>query len=79
MGVSHLLELDGPSCVACGEVSFIDVLPRGSGKGCHLFGHGDHLGTCLGEVAADGCSSTGDVLAGGADGDDEGDHPNKMW
>ena len=79
MGVSHLLELDGPSCMAFGEVSSIDVLPHGSGKGCHLFGHGDHLGTDLGEVAADGCCSAGGDLAGGADGGEEGDHPNKMW
>ena len=79
MGVSHLLELDGPSCVACGEVSSIDVLPHGSGEGCHLFGHGDHLGTDLGEAAADGCSSAGGVLASGADGGDKGDCPNKMW
>ena len=42
MGVSHLLELDGPSCMALGEVSSIDVLPCGSGKGCCLLGHGDH-------------------------------------
>ena len=35
--------------------------------------------TGLGEVVADGCSSTGDVLAGRADRDEEGDHPNKMW
>ena len=77
MGVSHLLELDGPSCVACGEVSSIDVLPHSSSKGCCLFGHGDHLGTGLREAATDGWSSTGDVLAGGADGDDKGDHPNK--
>ena len=47
IGVSHLLELDGPSCMAFGEVSSIDVLTHGSGKGCHLFGHGDHLGTDL--------------------------------
>ena len=78
MGVSCLLELDGPSCMAFGEVLSIDVLPRGSGKGCHLFSHGDHLGTDLGEVAVDGCSSTRGVLAGGADGGDGGDHPNKM-
>ena len=71
MGVSHLLELDGPSCVAYGEVSSIDVLPHGSGKGCCLFGCGDHLGTDLGEAAADGCSSARGVLAGGADGSDE--------
>ena len=77
MGVSCLLELGGPSCVACGEVASIDVLPHGSGKGCHLFGQGDCLGTGLGEAAVDGCSSTGDVLVGGADGDDEGNYPNK--
>ena len=71
--------MDDPSCMAFGEVSSIDVLPHSSGKGCHLFGHGDHLGTDLGEAAMDGCSSTGGVLVGGADGGDEGDHPNKMW
>ena len=79
MGVSHLLELDGPSCMALGEVSSIDVLPHGSGEGCHLFGHWDHLGTGLGEAAMDGCSLTGGALAGGADGGDGVDHPNKMW
>ena len=79
MGVFHLLELDGPSCVAFGEVSSIDMLPCGSGEGCCLFGHGDHLGTDLGEVAADGCSSTRGVLVSGEDGGDEGDHPNKTW
>ena len=70
MGVSHLLELDGPSCMAFGEASSIDVLLHGSGKGCHLFGHGNHLGTDLGEGAADGCSSFGGPLAGEADGGD---------
>ena len=79
MGVSHLLELDGPSCMAFGEVSSIDVLPRGSGKGCHLFSCGDHLGTDLGEAAVDGCSSAWGVLVGGADGGNGGDHPNKTW
>ena len=79
MGVSCLLELDGPSCMAFGEVSAIDMLPHGSGKGCCLFSHGDHLGAGLGEVAVDGCSPTGGALAGGADGGDRGDHPNKMW
>ena len=72
------MELVGPSCVDCGEVSSIDVLSHSSGEGCHLFGCGDCLGTGLGEVAMDGYSSAGDVLAGGADGDDEGDHPSKM-
>ena len=40
MGVSHLLELDDPSCVACGEVSSIDMLPHGLGKGCCLLAMG---------------------------------------
>ena len=79
MGASHLLELDGPCCMALGVVSSIDMLPCGSGKGCHLFGHGDHLGTGMGEAATGGCSSTGGALAGGADGGDGGDHPNKTW
>ena len=49
------------------EVSSMDVLPRGSGKGCHLFGHGDHLCSGLGEAVADGCSSAWSVLVNGAD------------
>ena len=77
MGVFHLLELDGPSCMAFREVSSIDVLPHGSDKECCLFGHGDHLGTGLGEVATDGCSPAGGALVGGADGGDGGDCPNK--
>ena len=76
---SHLLGLDGPSCMALGVVLSIDVLPRGSGRGCHLFNCGDCLGTGMGEVAVGGCSSTRGALVGGADGGDGGDHPNKMW
>ena len=34
------MELDSPSCEALEEVSSMDMLPHGSGKGCHLFGHG---------------------------------------
>ena len=79
MGVSCLLELDGPSYEALEEVSSIDMLPHGSGEGCHLFGHWDHLGTGLGEAAADGCSSAWGILASGVDRGDEGDCPNKMW
>ena len=78
MGVPRLLELVGPSCMTQGEVSSIDVLSCSSSKGCHFFGHGDCLVTGLGEATMDVCSSAGDVLAGGAYGDDEGDHP-KMW
>ena len=40
---------------------------------------GDHLGTGLGEVAVDGCSSARGNLASGADGNDKGDHPKKTW
>ena len=36
-----------PSHEVFEEVSSIDVLPHSSGKGCHLFGLGDHLGTGL--------------------------------
>ena len=79
MGFPHLLGLAGPSCKACGEVLSVDVLSCSSGKGCHLFGHGDCWGTGLGEAAKDGCSSAGDVLVGGAGEDDKGDDPNKMW
>ena len=79
MGVSHLLELDAPSCVALGEVSSIDMLPCVSSKGCCLFGHGDCLGAGLVEAAMGVCSPTGGALVGGADGCDRGDCPNKMW
>ena len=79
MGVSILLELDGPSSEGFEEVSSIDVLPHGSGNGCHLFGHGDHLASGLGEVVADGCSSAGSALVSRADKGKEGDNPNKMW
>ena len=57
----------------------MDVLPQGSGEGCHLFGHGDCLGSGLGEAAADGCSPACGVLANGIDQSDKGNHPNKMW
>ena len=75
----NLHQQDGPSCVAFEEVSSIVMLPLGSGKGCCLFGHGDSLGTDLGEADADGCSSAWGVLVSGADGVDEGDCPNKLW
>ena len=78
-GVCLLLELDGPSCEALEEVSSINVLPCGTGEGCHHFGHGDCLSSGLGEVVADGCSSAWGVLAKGTDQSDEGKCPNKMW
>ena len=64
IGVSRLLEQDGPSCMAFGEVSSIDVSPCGFSEGCHLFNHEDHLGAGWGEAAVDGCSPTGGALAG---------------
>ena len=79
MGASCLLGLDGPSCMAFGVVSSIDMLPCSFGEGCCLSGHGDHLGTGVGGAAACGCSSAGGALAGRADGGDRGDHPNKTW
>ena len=79
VGASCLLGLDGPSCIAIGIVSSIDMLSCGSGKGSHLFGCGDHLGTDIGEVAMGGCSSARGALVGGAHGGDGGDHPNKTW
>ena len=60
---SLLLELDGPSCEAVGEVSSMDMSSCGSGKECHLFGHGDCLGSALGEAFVDDCPSTWGVLA----------------
>ena len=79
MGFPHLLELVGPSCKAFGEVLSTDMLSCNSCEGCHLFGCGNCWGTGLGEAATEDCSSTGDVLVGGAGEDDEGDHPKKMW
>ena len=61
------MELDGLSCEALEEVLSMDVLPHGSGKGCCLFGCGDHLGSGLGEAVADGCFSAWGVLVNEAD------------
>ena len=79
VGASHLLGLDGPSCIALGVVSSIDMLPCSSGEGSCLFGHEDHLGASVGEVAMGGYSSAGGALAGGADGGSGGDCSNKTW
>ena len=62
LGVSLLLELDSPSCEALEEVSSMDEYPHASGEECHLFGHGDCLGSGLGEAVTDGCSSAWGVL-----------------
>ena len=76
--VSLLLELDGPSCKAVGEVSSMDMSPCESGKESCLFGCGDCLGSSLGGAVADGCSSAWGVLVNGIDQSDEGNCPNKM-
>ena len=78
-GASHLLGLDGPSCIASAAVPSMDVLPCSSGEGSHLFGLGDCLGIGAGGMAMGSCSSTKGALVGGTDGGDGGDHPNKMW
>ena len=56
--VSYLLGLGGPPRVAFGVVPPIGMLSTGSGKGCHLLGLGDCLGTDVGEAAVVGCSCT---------------------
>ena len=55
----------------------ISMFPIGSGKGCHLFSHGDCLGIGVGGVAVDGCSSTGGVLGGRMGGGNGGACPNR--
>ena len=76
---SCLLELGGPPGVSFGVVPPRGTLSTGSGEGCHLLGLGDCLGTGVGGAAEMGCSSTGEVLHGGASGDNGGCCPNKMW
>ena len=61
-----------------GEVSSMDMSPCGSSEESCLFGHGDCLGSGLGEAVADGCSSAWSVLAKGLDQSDEGNCPNRM-
>ena len=57
----------------------MDKFPHASGEEHHLFGHGDCLDSGLGEMVADGCSSTWGVLVNRIDQSDEGNHPNKTW
>ena len=71
-GISHLLGLGGPLKVAFGVAPPIGVLSMGSGKGCHLLGLGDCLGTSEGEMVAVGCPSTGEVLCSETSGGDRG-------
>ena len=77
-GISHLLGLGGPPEVAFGVAPPIGMLSMGSGKGCHLLGPGDCLGTSMGETAAVGCSLMGEVLCGGTSGGDRGVCPSRM-
>ena len=59
----------GPPRVAFGVVLPIGMLSMGSGKGCHLLGLGDYLGTGEGGAAAVGCSSMGEVFCSRMSGD----------
>ena len=65
-GTSCLLELGGLPRVTFRVVPPRDILSTGSGEGCHLLGLGDCLGAGVGETVEVGCSSTGEVLCGGA-------------
>ena len=76
MGVSHLLELDGPSCVALGEVSSIDMLPHSSGKRMLPFWPWEPFGHWLGRGSHGWLFSCWGALVVGGDG---GDCPSKMW
>ena len=76
-GALGFLGLDGPSCVALGVVSSIDVLHSGSGVGSCLFGWGIVWVLVGGEAAMGGCSSTGGALVGWTDGSNGGDCPSK--
>ena len=73
------MELGGLPRVAFRVVPPRGILSIGSGEGCHLLGLGDCLGTGVGGVAEVGCSSTGEVLCGGASGGNGGVCPKKMW
>ena len=77
--ISHLLDLGGPPEVAFGVALPIDMISMGSGEGCCLLGLGYSLGTGVGEPAAIGCSSPGEVLCGDVSGGDGGVCPCRMW
>ena len=76
-GVSCLWGLGGPPRVAFGVVLPIGVLSTGSDKGCCLLGLGDCLGAGVGEAAAAGCSSMGEVFCGMMSGGNGGVCPNR--
>ena len=56
----------------------MDMSPCASVKECHLFGHGHHLGSGLGEVVAGGCPSAWGGLVNGMDRSDDDSCPNKI-
>ena len=68
----------GPPKVAFGVVPSTGMLSTGSGEGCHLMGLGDCLGFGVGETAAVGCCSMGEVHCGGTSGGDGGVFPSRM-
>ena len=72
------LGAEGPPRVAFGVVPPKGVLSTGSGKGCHLLGLGDRLGTDVGKAAVVGCSSMGEVFCCRMGGGDGGDCPIRM-
>ena len=65
--------------MAFGVAPPIGMLSMGSGKGCHLLGLGDCLGSSVGETAAVGCSSMGEVLCGDTSRGNGGVCPSRMW
>ena len=69
----------GPPKVAFGVAPPIGMFSMGSGKGCHLLGLEDCLGTGVGELAAVGCSSMGEVLCDNTSGGNGGVSPSRMW
>ena len=56
VGISHCLELGGPSEVALDVVPPRGVSSTGSGEGCCHLGLGECSGTGEGAAGADGCS-----------------------
>ena len=78
-GISHLLGLGGHPEVAFGVAPPIGMLSTGSGKGSHLLGLGDCLGTSVDGTVVVGCSSLGEVFCGEASGGDGGACLSKRW
>ena len=77
----HLLPLGngGSSQSGLGVAPTIGMLSMGCGEGCYLLGLGDYLGTSVGETAAVGCFSMGEVLCGITSGGNAGICLSKRW